>query len=328
MSQRTGLLVVVDDEAAISRMLERLLVAQGYAVITAQDGNEALELIRNARPDLVLSDVRMPKRDGFDLCHAVKSDPHARLTPVVLMTGAAAREDRIRAIDMGADDFLTKPVDPQELIARVGSLIRLKRHTDDLESAEAVIVGLALTIEARDPYTDGHCQRLARYAVTLGERLRLDARELEALRRGGIVHDIGKIGIPDAILLKPGKLTDAEMTTMKQHTVIGDRLCGSFRALSHVRPIIRSHHERLDGSGYPDGLKGDDVPLLAQIIAIADVYDAVTTDRPYRTAESPEAGYAALREEVGRGWKRRDLVDLFIEAGQSGAITNGHRALP
>ena len=319
-AQARGTIVVVDDDPAIARLLERILLANGYKVLAAPNGCDALRLIQQALPDVILSDVRMPEVDGFDLCRAVKQDPRIRLTPVVLMTGLAARQDRIQAIDCGADDFLSKPFDEQELIARVGSLIRLKRRTDDLVSAEAVIISLALTIEARDPHTDGHCQRLSRYASILGERLNLGESDLEALRWGGIVHDIGKIAIPDAILLKPGKLTDEEMTRMKQHTVIGDKLCAGFRALDRVRPIVRSHHERLDGSGYPDGLRGDAIPLLAQIISIADVYDAVTSERPYKPAETPEGGYAALQTEVLRGWKRADLVNLFIATSRDGAL--------
>jgi len=324
MAQPAGTIVVADDEVAITRLLERLLVARGHLVLAAHNGDDALKMIQAVRPDLVLSDVRMPGRDGFALCRAIKGDPVTRLIPVVLMTGAAERDDRVRALELGADDLLAKPVDEQELIARASSLVRLKRHTDDLDSAEAVIVSLALTIEARDPCTDGHCQRLARYGVALGRQLQLGEADLQALRRGGFVHDIGKIAIRDSILLKQGELTAEEMETMKQHTVIGDRLCGNLRALHQVRPIVRSHHERLDGSGYPDGLAGDAIPLLAQIIAIADVYDAVTTERPYKPAMSPADGYAALREEAAKGWKRPGLVEMFIAAGQSGALANGH----
>jgi putative two-component system response regulator len=322
VAQAAGTVVVADDEVAIADMLERLLVARGYVVLTAHNGSDALEIIRAASPDIVLSDVRMPRTDGFELCRAVKDEPSTRLTPVVLMTGAAEREDRMRAIAIGADDFLTKPVDEQELIARVGSLVRLKRHTDDLDSAEAVIESLALTIEARDPGTDGHCQRLARYGVALGLQLGLGDSDIQALRRGGFVHDIGKIAVPDAILLKTGKLTTEEIEIMRQHTIVGDRLCGKLRTLHPVRPIIRWHHERLDGSGYPDGLRGDAIPLLAQLVAIADVYDALTTARPYKKAIPPEAAYVALRDEVRRGWKRKDLVELLIDTARAGHLAD------
>jgi putative two-component system response regulator len=305
--------LVVDDLETNRRLLERLLAAQGLRVVTAADGDDGLVVLGRENPDLILSDIRMPNRDGFSLCRAVKSDPATRLIPVVLMTGASETDDRISAIEAGADDFLTKPIDQPELEARVRSLLQLKRFTDELDSAETVLRSLALMIEARDAYTEGHCERLARYAVQLGEHLGLPNDDLAALSRGGYFHDIGKIGIPDSILLKPGPLTAAERETMQAHAIIGDRLCGDLRSLHRVRPIIRHHHERLDGTGYPDRLEGDAVPLLAQIIGIVDVYDALTTTRPYHAAQPPELAFAELRREVAAGWRRADLVEAFIE---------------
>jgi cyclic di-GMP phosphodiesterase len=307
-----GVILVVDDLASNLRLLEHVLTAQGYHVLTARDGDEGLEVALRDRPDLVLSDVRMPHRDGFDLCRTIKSQQDARLMPVILMTGAAESDDRIRAIEAGANDIVGKPIDQAELKVRVRSLMDLKRFTDDLDSAEAVLRSLALMIEARDSYTEGHCERLAGYAVDLGVRLALPPEDLEALGRGGYFHDIGKIALPDAILLKPDPLTPAEFERMKEHTIVGDRLCGDLRALHHVRPIVRHHHERLDGSGYPDGLVGDGIPLLAQIIGIVDVYDAITTARPYRGALAPAEALAELHREVARGWRRADLVDAFV----------------
>jgi putative two-component system response regulator len=231
----------------------------------------------------------------------------------VLVTALTNVEDKVRGIDAGADDFLTKPINAAELQARVRSLLRIKRITDELDSAESVITSLAMTIEARDPCTDGHCQRLAHYAVALGQGVGLPAEDLAALRRGGFLHDIGKIGIPDAILLKPGRLTASEYAAIQEHTIIGDRLCGNLRVLNRVRPIVRHHHERLDGCGYPDALRGDDIPLLAQILSVVDVFDALTTSRPYKTAMSAEQAIGELRDEVARGWKRGDLVDAFVD---------------
>jgi putative two-component system response regulator len=260
---------------------------------------------------VVVLDVLMPGLDGFETCATLKAEPDTRLTPVVLVTALKDTSDRVRGIEAGADDFLSKPVDPLELSARVRSLLRLKRYTDELDSAEAVIVSLALTIEARDAATEGHCQRLADYATRLGRALDLDADDLSALERGGYLHDIGKIGVPDGVLLKPGPLTAAEFAQMKAHTLIGDRLCGELRSLRRVRPIVRHHHERLDGSGYPDGLRGDAIPLLAQIMGLVDVYDALTTTRPYKPAFTPEEAIAEIYGEVERGWRRRSLVDAF-----------------
>ena len=269
-------------------------------------------MMERAQPDLVLMDVLMPKLSGYDVCQTIKRNPATRLTPVVLITALHERERKIEAIDAGADDCLTKPLDPLELKARARSLVRLKRFTDDLDSAESVIMSLALVIEARDAYTDGHCQRLAAYATALGHALQLGDEEIAALFRGGYLHDIGKVGIPDELLLKTGRLSESEYRRIKSHPLIGDRLCGELRLLRQVRPIVRHHHERLDGSGYPDGLKGDAIPLLAQIMGIVDVYDAITTTRPYKAAATAEQAYAELMQEVARGWRRKDLVEAFI----------------
>jgi putative two-component system response regulator len=288
--------------------------------LTAFSGADALLVVQRERPDLVLMDIRMPGRDGIEVCRQLKHDPATRLMPIVLMTGFSSAEDRIGAIEAGADDFLAKPVDVAELRARVKSLVRLKRYTDDLDSAESVIMSLARTIEARDPNTEGHCERLARFAVTLGARLGLSEDDLAALHRGGHLHDIGKVAVPDAVLRKPGPLTDEEYDVIKRHTVVGDELLGSLRSMRRVRSVVRHHHERLDGTGYPDGLKGEDVPLLAQIVGVVDVYDALTSIRPYKPAWSPLRAYEALREEVAKGWRRADLVELLISLGESGQL--------
>lgn len=313
-----GSVLVVDDLAANLRMLERLLVADGFLVLTATNGEEAVRAVADAGPDMVLMDVRMPVCDGFAACERLKSHADTRLIPVVLMTGSAERADRVRAIEAGADDFLTKPVDEPELKARVRSLVRLKRYTDELDSAESVILGLARTIEARDPYTEGHCDRLARYAMAIGRRLGLPDEDLAALGRGGYLHDIGKIAIPDFILAKPGPLTPEEFEVMKSHAVVGERLCGTFRPLARVRPIIRHHHEKRDGSGYPDGLVGDAIPLLAQIVGVADVFDALTTDRPYKPAIPAAEALDELRRDVERGWRNAAHVEALAAEVSSG----------
>ncbi len=307
-----GKVLVVDDEAANLQLLKTMLTREGYSVVTASDGEEALAAVASTHPDLVVMDVLMPKLNGYEACELIKHSPATRLTPVVLITALHEHSHKIRGINAGADDFLTKPVDPHELKARARSLVRLKRYTDDLDSAESVIMSLALVIEARDAYTDGHCHRLASYATAVGTALQMSDEELAALFRGGYLHDIGKVGIPDAILLKAGRLSDAEYRQIKEHPVIGDRLCGELRSLRQVRPIIRHHHERIDGSGYPDGLEGDAIPLLAQIMGIVDVYDAITTTRPYKSAATAEQAYGELLDEAKQGWRRRDLVEAFI----------------
>jgi putative two-component system response regulator len=321
LNERGRTILIVDDTESSARLFERLLTRDGYRMCFARNGAEALEIVARDQPELVLMDVVMPTLDGFETCRRLKSDPATRLIPVVLVTALNDRRDRIRGLEVGADDFLSKPVNEAELIARVRSLVRLKRYTDELDSAESVILSLAMTIEARDGTTDGHCQRLARYAVNVGGELGLPEEEIAALARGGFLHDIGKIGIPDAVLLKPTRLTPAEFEVMKQHTVIGDRLCGELRSLRRVRPIVRHHHERIDGSGYPDGLRGAKVPLLAQIMGAVDVFDAITTPRPYKPALPPEQAYAELLRECELGWRDRNLVDTLIAMGQVGRLT-------
>jgi putative two-component system response regulator len=309
-----GRIIVVDDEPANVRLLTRQLARDGHVVLAATNGDEALDLIAREQPDLVLMDVVMPRRDGYETCRALKENPSTRLIPIVLVTSLSDSADKVRGLEAGADDFLTKPVNTSELLARVRALVRLKRYTDDLESAEAVMLTLGETIEARDAYTEGHCERLAAYAVTLGRALGLSRDELAALEYGGFLHDLGKIGVPDSVLLKPATLTADERHRMQQHTIIGDRLCGGLRSLARVRGIVRHHHERLDGSGYPDGLRGDAIPLLAQVIGIVDVYDALTTARPYKEALARDRARDELRDEADRGWRRKDLVDMFIAA--------------
>jgi putative two-component system response regulator len=307
-----GRILVVDDFTANCNLIARVLAQDRHVVFTAGDGAEALELVAQCRPDLVLMDVMMPRLDGFEACRRLKRQPSTRLIPVVLITALQDSRDRIRGIEVGADDFLTKPFNPHELQARVRSLLRIKRYTDDLESAESVILSLAQIIEARDAYTEGHCRRLATYATALGRAIGLGEDDIIALEMGGFLHDIGKVGIPDAVLLKPGRLTAAEYQIVQQHTLVGDYLCDRLHSLKRVRPIVRHHHEHLDGSGYPDGLHGDGIPLLAQIMGIVDVFDAATTNRPYKPAASVEQACEELAGEVEHRWRRADLVQAFI----------------
>jgi putative two-component system response regulator len=237
---------------------------------------------------------------------------------VILITGLSETGDRIRGINAGADDFLSKPIDFNELLARSRSLLRLKQITDELENAESVLFTLAHSIEARDPYTRGHCERLAEMSSRLAEKVGLPEDQVKALRRAGIVHDIGKVAVPDAILLKPGPLSAKEFDVMRTHPLIGERICAPLRTFRLVLPIIRHHHEKQDGSGYPDGLHGPDIPVTAAILQIADVYDALTTERPYRAAGSPEAALKTIEEEIELGWWNRDLYKVFREMIRSG----------
>jgi putative two-component system response regulator len=316
-------ILIVDDETSARTALATLLRREGFEVSEAGSGRAALSESESVRPDLILLDILMPGMNGFDVCRKIKANPETRLTPVVLITGLSATADRIKGINAGADDFLSKPIDFNELMARVRSLLRLKQFTDELENAESVLFSLAHAIEARDPYTRGHCERLSEMSGRLGERLGLPEDHITALRRGGIVHDIGKVVVPDAVLLKPGPLTADEFAIMRKHPVVGERICGPLRAFRLVLPIIRHHHEKHDGSGYPDGLRGVEIPLTAAILQLADVYDALTTDRPYRPALSQERTLKIMEEEAARGWWDRELFEVFREMMLNDAVGAG-----
>ncbi len=315
-----GRIVVIDDTVDVARVMARMLTSAGYVVDVAHEGEAGLEIVRRVLPDVVLLDVVMPGLDGFEICRRLKADPSTRLTPVILVTALAQRTDRIQGIDAGADDFLSKPVDHLELLARVRSLVLLKHYTDDLENAEAVFLALAQAVEARDPYTEGHCERLAAYGAAVGLRLGLRETDITVLTRGGYLHDVGKIAVPDAILLKPGPLTPEERKVINRHTVVGADLCSGLRSLRPVVPIIRHHHERLDGSGYPDGLVGDGIPLLAQIIGVVDIYDALRTTRPYRAPLKSEQAFEYLDDRVRHGQHRADLVEALAAASSEGRL--------
>ncbi|MEO8077846.1 MAG: HD domain-containing phosphohydrolase [Acidobacteriota bacterium] len=312
--------LIVDDEPALSGLLTRLLTAKGYVVETANDGPSAIAAIAERPPDVILLDVVLPGMDGFTICRRLKNDPRTRLMPVILITGLADRESRIKGLAAGADDFLTKPVDSQELLARVGSLARFKRYTDDLDSAASIIMALGVMIESRAGYTEGHCHRVANHATALGRRLGLGPDDLQALYRGGFLHDIGMLAIPDSLLRRRGPLEPEEFDIVKSHTVVGDTLCSQLRSLHAVRAIVRHHHERSDGTGYPDGLRGSEIPVIAQIISLVDVFDALTTDRPYQLTQSVEEAIGTLRAQVERGWRESELVEHFAAIVLGGGL--------
>jgi putative two-component system response regulator len=302
-------ILVADDDEMIRDLLSTILIGEGYKVIFAEDGNQALDAINNKAVDLALLDVLMPGKTGVDVCQSIKSKPETRFVPVVLVTALTSVDERIRGIRSGADDFLRKPINSEELLARTRSLLRLKDYTDELENAETVLFSLALSIEAKDPYTKGHCDRLSSYSEALGRRLGLPQEQCVALRRAGVIHDIGKIGVPERVLIKTAPLNEEEWAVMKQHPVAGERICSPLKSFRLVLPIIRHHHEKLDGSGYPDGLKGDKISFTARVLQINDVYDALVTDRPYRTALSHELAIATMRDEAKRGWWDGSLID-------------------
>lgn len=311
MENGQSTVLIAEDNEAIRELMGGWLRQQGYRVLAVEDGEEAIQTVLAQPIDLAIFDVMMPRRSGFSACRAVKARPETRLVPVVLVTGLESREDRIQGIECGADDFLCKPLDREDLLARVRSLLKLKQFTDELENAEQVICSLALSIEAKDPYTNGHCERLAKWAEGLGRRLGLPEEQCVALRRAGVVHDIGKVAIPEPILLKRGPLTAEERAIMQLHPVLGERICAPLKSFRLVLPIIRHHHEKLDGSGYPDGLRGEQIPRAARILQIVDVFDALTTDRPYHAAFSRDEALAVIKQEAERGWWDAGLATEF-----------------
>jgi putative two-component system response regulator len=310
--RRKQSILVVDDHRLNAELLRELLATRGYQASIVPSAADAEEQIRSDPPDLILLDVVMPGKTGYELCHELKDDPATRLIPIVMITGLDAHEDRLRAIGAGADDFLTKPISAEELFARVKSLLKLKEFTDELETAESVLCTLGLSVEARDPYTEGHCERLARDASELGRYLGLDDDCVVALRRGGYLHDLGKISVPDEVLKKGSNLTPEEWKIMKQHPVVGETICRPLKSLRLVLPIIRHHHEHSDGSGYPDGLKNSEIPLLPRVLQVVDVYDALRTDRPYKKALPHEQAAFTMREEARAGLWDEELVDEFF----------------
>jgi putative two-component system response regulator len=313
-------LLIVDGDEKVARLYSRLFTEDGYTVAVAPDGPTAITMIAADPPDALVLDVGLPGYDGLEMCRRLKRETATRLTPVVLLAGLEGADRRLEALEAGVDEFLTKPVDTDMLLVRVRALVRLKRYTDDLDSAASIIETLAVMIEARDGNTEGHCYRMANYATALGRRIGLGSEELQALHRGGFLHDIGMLAIPDAVLRKSGPLEPEEYELIKAHTVIGESLCGNLRSLRAVRPIVRHHHERLDGSGYPDGLVGDAVPLLAQIVGVVDVFVAMTSNRAYQAARTIDEAISVLNEQVSRGWRRPDLVGEFFTLLDDGKL--------
>jgi len=305
--------LVIDDHASSRLTAVALLSVEGYQVLEADSGPAGLKLVIESNPDLILLDVMMPGMDGFEVCRRLKEDEQTRLIPVVFITALNDRRSRILGIEAGGDDFLSKPFDRLELSARVKSLVRQKRLNEDLDHAEQVLFSMAKAVESRDPNTGDHCERLVEMGKAFGEYIQLSRAEIKYLMWGGYLHDIGKVGIPDAVLLKKGKFTCEEREIMNNHVLIGEQICKPLRSMRGVIPIIRYHHERWDGSGYPDGLAEMEIPYLAQVFQIIDIYDALTSERPYKLAFPPAEALKIIAQETAQGWRNPMLVQQFIE---------------
>lgn len=307
-------ILVVDDDPAQRRLVEAILPPPKYQVRLAADGRQGVEWLQGADFDAVLLDKCMPIMDGHAVLRHIRQTLGDTLLPVIMVTGHGDRGDDVaESLQLGASDFIRKPYDPLELEARVDAAVAHKRLIDQLEDAEAILFAQARMAEARDRHTGDHVARVARNAVVFGQALGLRADELLALRRGAVLHDIGKLGIPDAILLKPGRLDAEEWAVMKSHTVIGACLVSGMRNMREASSIIRSHHERWDGGGYPDALKGEAIPLLARVFQLVDIHDALSFERPYKAAlPAPEVA-RILAEETARGWRDPALSAVFLD---------------
>jgi putative two-component system response regulator len=299
--------------ADVMAILKDLLESEGHVAETAQDGQEAVASALLTPPDLIIMDVNMPKMNGFEACRVLKNDERTHLVPIVIVTGMSDRSDRVQGIEAGCDDFLTKPVDAEQLIARSRNLLRTKALIDELERAENVLVSLATALDAKDNYTRGHSERVAAYAEQLGAAVGLNRSEQRNLKRAGLLHDIGKIGIPLDYLQKPGPLTLTEYAKVKEHPGIGFEICKPLKTMAPLLGLIRGHHERLDGRGYPDGLGGDQITLPLRCLTTADVYDALTSDRAYRKAMSKEQALDVMRQEASVGMWDARLIDVLGE---------------
>jgi putative two-component system response regulator len=310
-------ILIVDSEEINRRLLKGIFKTAPYRMLESRRASEAMALLQSEKIDLVIVDLMLPEMSGPELCRWMKADRRMQLIPVLMVTNVQGVENEIAGISSGADEFLIKPLHPAVVRTRVRAMLRNKALVDSLEEAETILFALAQTVEQRDMYTGQHCQRLAVASVMLGEALGLSHSDLTALYRGGYLHDIGKISIPDAILFKQGLLSEEEWEVMRSHPIRGEEICQPMKSLWPVLPIIRNHHERWDGTGYPDGLAGEDIPLLARILQVADIYDALITERPYKPALSHDQAFALMEEEVRRGWRDPELVPLFVSTMQA-----------
>ena len=332
-------ILVVDDEERNLRLMKAMLIPLGYEVVLARDGLEALDRVRKIPPDVILLDIMMPKMDGFELARQLKEDEGTKIIPIVMVTALKEVEDRVKALEVGADDFLTKPIDKTELQARVSSLLKVKAYNDhmlnhqkELEAEVAkrteqlqqafekikvasldTIYRLSRAAEYKDENTGAHIQRMSRYSAAVARQIGLDDSTVEAILYAAPMHDVGKIGIPDLVLIKPGRLDPNEWEIMKQHSILGVQILegSDAESIKLAEVIAHTHHEKWDGSGYPEGLKGSEIPIAGRITAIADVFDALTSKRPYKEAFPLEKAFIIIKEGQGSHFDPL-VVDAFF----------------
>jgi putative two-component system response regulator len=322
-------LLIVDSDPVGRQLFRGVLKAAHYRILEASDVVEAITILRNETVDLVITDLVLRDLSGLDLCRKLKAEKSTRLIPILVVTSVHAIESEIAGLESGASEFLVKPISPTALRTRIRAMLRTKHVIDSLDEAESILFAMARIVDTRDSDTGDHCERLAELSVLIGSAMGLPAEDLTALRQGGYLHDIGKVATPDSILFKPGPLTKEEWVIMREHTTIGESICRPMRSLRPVLPIIRHHHERWDGTGYPDGLCGEQIPLLARILQMADIYDAIISRRSYKAPSTPDEALEIMRQEVDRGWRDPALFSLFLSIigqirGNRYAEASGH----
>jgi len=298
-------ILVVEDELDVATIMQQYLTRLGFLAFSAADGEEALKKVTEIKPDIILLDVMLPKLNGYEVCKRLKESEKTRLIPIIMVTALGEKEQKIKGIESGADEFLTKPIDREEFLARARSLLKVKFLNEQLETAETILYALVGVLDAKDAYTSGHTERVTEFATKLANELELPQDEVDLINKAARLHDIGKIGVSDVILNKPGALTEEEFEHIKTHPVVGERICEPLKSLQPVLKIIRHHHERWDGRGYPDGIKGDIIPYGARVIAVADSYDAMAADRPYRKRLPDERIINIFKAGAGTQWDEK-----------------------
>jgi putative two-component system response regulator len=306
-------ILVVDDILSNLELIKAVFLKEGFSVYTALGANDAIDIFEKHPPDLAVLDVMMPGTDGFELCRKLKDISGKRFFPVILLTALTDQRSRIKGIESGADDFISKPFDTTELTTKIKSLLKLKALQEDLDHSENIILTLAVAMEARDPYTKGHSTRVSKLAVDFVSFLGLPNRDRDEMKKAGILHDIGKIGLSSSLLRKPGNLSEEEIKTIKRHVELGEEICRPLLSMKKILPAIRHHHERWDGNGFPDRLAGESIPVIARILAIVDAFDAMVSVRPYRNRKSVKNALETMQSEQYQGQWDPELIGYFLE---------------
>jgi putative two-component system response regulator len=313
MEEERPSLLVVDDIESNLELMEAVFLKEGFRVYTAIGSSTAIEIFKQHHPDLAVLDVMMPGIDGFELCMKLKDISGRRFFPVILLTALTDHKSKIKGIESGADDFISKPFDNSELILKIKSLLKLKALQEELDHSESIILSLAVTMEARDPYTKGHSTRVSKLSADFVSFLGIPQKNQEEMKKAGILHDIGKICLSASLLCKPGALTVEEADSIKRHVVLGEEICRPLFSMRKILPAIRHHHERWDGKGYPDRLAGEDIPLMARILSIVDSFDAMMSVRPYRDRKSSKETIGTMKLERDEGQWDPELLGYFLE---------------